>query len=79
MSDVGPEALDLLTVKEVAARLRVSAKTVWRLVAAKEIESVKIGTSRRVAPEAVIAYKERLRSDAQLSSSPSGDAKVAAA
>ena len=71
MTDVGPEALDLLTVKEVAQRLRVSVKTVRRLVDAGRsqpgagLESVRIGTAVRVAPEAVIAYKERLRAEAQ--------------
>lgn len=66
MSDVGPEALDLLTVQEVADRLRCSAKTVWRLVHDGEIESVKVGTLRRIAPEAIIAYKERLRDKARV-------------
>jgi excisionase family DNA binding protein len=59
--DVGIEALGLLTVPEVAARLRLSAKTVWRLVAATEIESVKVGRLRRIPPEAVAAYIARLR------------------
>ncbi len=72
MEDVGPEALDLLTVQEVAARLRCSVQTVRRLVYAEEstpgtgIESVKVGTLRRIAPEAVIAYKQRLRREASV-------------
>jgi excisionase family DNA binding protein len=67
MTDVGPEALDLLTMREVAARLRVSVKTVERLIRADReepgtgLESVKIGVSVRVPPEAVVAYKQRLR------------------
>jgi excisionase family DNA binding protein len=65
MSDVGIEALDLLTVKEVAARLKVSAVTVGRLIKRGELESVKVGALRRIAPEAVIAYKERLREQAR--------------
>jgi excisionase family DNA binding protein len=60
--EVGEEALDLLTVEEVAKRLRCSPKTVGRLISSGELESVKIGTLRRVAPEALRAYKERLRS-----------------
>lgn len=73
MTDAGPEALDLLTVREVAARLRVSARTVWRLVDAERkqpgtgLESVKVGALVRVAPEAVIAYKDRLRAGAHRS------------
>ena len=66
MVEVGVEALDLLTVKEVAKRLRVSEVTVRRLIYAEEkepgtgLESVKIGAARRVAPEALVAYKKRL-------------------
>ena len=63
--DVGAEALDLLTCGEVATRLRLSEKTVRRLIASGDIGSVKIGTLRRVAPEAVIAYKKRLIAAAQ--------------
>jgi len=62
MLDAGEEALDLLTVREVAQRLRVSQTTVWRLVASGELESVKIGAARRIPPEAVLAYKAKLRS-----------------
>jgi Helix-turn-helix domain len=83
MTDVGTEALDFLTVKEVAARLRLSVKTVRRLIYAERrqpgtgLESVKIGDNPlsqqaavRVAPEAVIAYKKRLRDAAQASAAP---------
>lgn len=65
MVDVGPEALDLLEVPEVAARLRISEKTVRRLIASGELESVKIGSRRLIAPEQVIAYKQRLIAGAQ--------------
>jgi excisionase family DNA binding protein len=67
MTEVGDEALDLLTVDEVAAHLRLSSKTVRRLIAAERkrpgagLEAVKIGSSLRVPPEAVIEYKKRLR------------------
>lgn len=76
MIDVGDEALDLLMVGEVATRLRLSEATVWRLVYAEEkepgtgLESVKVGRSRRIAPEAVIAYKARLRAAARPSGNP---------
>jgi excisionase family DNA binding protein len=71
VTDVGNEALDLLTVDDVAARLRVSARTVKRLIYAERkepgtgLESVKVGDLVRVAPEAVIEYKNRLRAAAQ--------------
>lgn len=70
MVEVGEEALDLLTIPEVANRLRLSQATIWRLVYREEkepgtgLESVKEGRSRRVAPEAIIAYKKRLREQA---------------
>jgi hypothetical protein len=38
--DVGLEALDLLTVGEVAARMRVSPVTVRRLIASGDLEAV---------------------------------------
>lgn len=63
--DVGDEALDLLTIEEVAARLRVSKMTVRRLFASGELESLKVGRSRRFAPEAVADYKDRLRAAAK--------------
>lgn len=65
MIDVGNESLDLLTVNEVCARLRLSVATVRRLIRSGELESVKVGASRRVAPEALIDYKARLRAAAQ--------------
>lgn len=67
MTEVGEEALDLLRVPEVARRMSLSKATIWRLVYAEEkepgtgLESVKVGRSRRVAPEAIDAYKKRLR------------------
>lgn len=71
MTDVGEEALDLLGVKEVAVRLRVSAVTVRRLIASGELEKVRIGRRVLVAPEAVAEYKARLRA---ASHEQSGDA-----
>jgi excisionase family DNA binding protein len=65
VTDVGEESLDLLTVEEVATRLRLSKVTVGRLIKSGELEAVRIGRSRRVAPEAVAEYKSRLRAAAQ--------------
>lgn len=62
--DVGLEALDLLTVGEVAARLRCSVRMVRRLADAGELERVKLGTLARYTPESVAAYKQRLRDQA---------------
>jgi excisionase family DNA binding protein len=63
--DVGDEALDLLTVKDVATRLRLSQVTIRRLIKSGDLEGVHVGTSVRVAPEAVAEYKDRLRAAAQ--------------
>jgi excisionase family DNA binding protein len=67
MTDVGLEALDLLTVSEVAARLRCSPKNVGRLVAAGELTRVKMGALVRITPESLLAYKQRLIAEAEAS------------
>lgn len=55
---VGEDDTDLLRVPQVAKMLHVSEVTVWRLVGSGELESIKVGRSRRIAPEAVAAYKK---------------------
>jgi excisionase family DNA binding protein len=55
----GEEGSGLLRVPQVAKMLDVSEVTVWRLVGSKELESIKVGRSRRIDPEAVDAYKKR--------------------
>ena len=45
-----------LTVAEVAAQMRVSKMTVYRLVHAGELESVRVGRSFRVPENAVAEY-----------------------
>jgi excisionase family DNA binding protein len=61
MQDVGTSALQMLTVEDVAGLLKVSKATAWRRVLSGDIESVKIGRSRRVHQAAVAAYQKRLR------------------
>ncbi len=46
----------LLTVAEVAAHLRVSTMTVYRLLKAGELPSVRIGKSFRVREDDLDAY-----------------------
>lgn len=53
-----------LTIDEVAAMLNVSYWTVYRLIKGKEITGVRIGRARRVLPESVEAYKNRLIEEA---------------
>jgi excisionase family DNA binding protein len=50
------EGLTLLTVAEVAASLRVSTMTVYRLIQRDELGALRIGRSYRIAPETLAAY-----------------------
>ena len=56
MENVGLDALDCLTVKEVAKLLRVSERQVWRMIHAEEVDSIKVGRSVRVTRPALAAY-----------------------
>ena len=58
-AEVGEESTGLLKVKQVAVMLSVAEVTVWRLVGSGELESIKVGRSRRIDPAAVEAYKKR--------------------
>lgn len=51
--------VEFLTVAEVAARMRVSKMTVYRLVHGGELEAVRVGRSFRVPDEAVQEYLRR--------------------
>ena len=63
--DVGDEALDLLTLEEAATRLRLSKSSVRRLIREGELEAVRPNRKVLVAPEAILAYKRRLREAGQ--------------
>jgi excisionase family DNA binding protein len=59
VSTGGEESLSgspFLTVAEVAARMRVSKMTVYRLVHSGELEAVRVGRSFRVPEPAVETY-----------------------
>lgn len=64
MTDVGPEALDLLTMAEVAERLKVNPRTVQRMVRQGVFTKLKVGSLVRIDPAEVAAYKRRLRAEA---------------
>ncbi len=51
--------VEFLTVAEVAARMRVSKMTVYRLVHNGDLEAVRVGRSFRVPEEAVQEYLRR--------------------
>lgn len=55
----GAPDVRFLTVAEVAARMRVSKMTVYRLVHSGELEAVRVGRSFRVPDEAVQEYLRR--------------------
>ncbi len=50
----------LHTVAQVAAIMNISESKVWQLVRAGELDSVKIGWSRRVVAASVDGYIKRL-------------------
>ncbi|MES9606174.1 excisionase family DNA-binding protein [Actinomadura sp. NPDC000929] len=51
---------DLLTVEEAAKRLRIGRTKMYALIASGEVESVTIGTLRRVPPECLTVYVSAL-------------------
>lgn len=60
MTDSTLPKLAYLTVREVAARLSLSPMSVYRLLAAGSIASIRVGPKQgtyRIAPEAVDAYE----------------------
>ena len=52
----GPTAVRFMTVAEVAATMRVSKMTVYRLVHSGELPAVRVGRSFRVHERAVHEY-----------------------
>ncbi|MBA2573492.1 MAG: helix-turn-helix domain-containing protein [Actinomycetota bacterium] len=52
----GLAAVNLLTVAEVAAAMRVSKMTVYRLVHSGELPALRVGKSFRVSQDAVNEY-----------------------
>ena len=53
------QPVPMLTVQEVAAALRVSRQTVYRMVHAEEIPSVRVGRSVRIPETALHKYLGR--------------------
>ena len=54
---------DLLTVAEIAASMRVSKMTVYRLMRSGAMESIRFGRSYRVPKAAVQRYLESVNSE----------------
>ncbi len=51
----------LLAPERAADQLSVGRTTIYALIASGDLESVKIGRSRRIPVDALVAYVERLR------------------
>lgn len=60
MSVLGRPETILLSVPEVAERLGVSRRTVERLIAGRELKSVKVGSLTRVRESELLRYLESL-------------------
>jgi excisionase family DNA binding protein len=58
----------LLTVSEAARRLGIGRSHAYIYVLRGELESIKLGRSRRVPIEAIDDFVERLRSEGEVSS-----------
>ncbi|MDQ0386852.1 excisionase family DNA binding protein [Streptomyces sp. DSM 42143] len=62
-----PEAADstlvLLTVEEAARRLCIGRTTCYQLIRSGELESIPVGSLRRVPADAPAAYVARRRSE----------------
>jgi excisionase family DNA binding protein len=50
---------ELLTAREVAALMRVSTMTVYRLIKAGELPAIRVGKHLRIRSEEVTAYLDR--------------------
>lgn len=53
----------LYTIPEVAQRLACSQRTVFKLLATGDLESVKMLGARRIPADALTAYVQRLRDE----------------
>jgi excisionase family DNA binding protein len=54
----------LLTIEQVAERLAVARRTVFRLIERGELRVVRIGRATRIAESDLSEYIERLRNEA---------------
>lgn len=61
MAQNRPMTTNLLTVSEIAARMRVSKMTVYRLVQSGAMNGIRFGRSYRVPETAVQQYLESVK------------------
>jgi excisionase family DNA binding protein len=55
--------MDMLTVKDVCAKLRISRWMVYRLIRSGALASVKIGTRRLIPQHSLEAYEKQLEEE----------------
>ena len=67
MTDVGIEALGLMSMGAVAKRLNVSEKTVTRLIRQGVFTKLKLGSLVRIDEAEVVAYVKHLHEQAKAS------------
>jgi excisionase family DNA binding protein len=60
VAETQPDLVALLTVEEAAQRLSIGRTTMYALLKAGQINSVRIGRLRRIPAEALTAYTDRL-------------------
>jgi len=63
MTATAAPGVKLLTVPAVAVILSLSESKVWQLTRSGELETVKIGWSRRVLASSVDSYIKKLRTE----------------
>lgn len=64
-ASMADSTLLLLTVEEAARRLGIGRTTCFGLVSTGELESVKLGSLRRIPADALALYVSRLRSSSR--------------
>ncbi|MFH8748333.1 helix-turn-helix domain-containing protein [Streptomyces rimosus] len=63
LSEAADLTLVLLTVEEAARRLSIGRTTCYALIRSGELESIPIGSLRRVPADALAAYLARRRAE----------------
>ena len=63
VAETQPDLMVLLTVEEAAQRLSIGRTTMYALLKAGQINSVRIGRLRRIPAEALTAYTDRLTAE----------------
>lgn len=74
LSEAVDPTLVLLTVEEAARRLRIGRTVCYRLISSGELESITVGTLRRVPADAIPEFVSRRRKAARATLAAPADA-----